>query len=262
MGFNMVTLSSFVIVQLHFVKHRALAAGMSAAGISVGTLIGGPVVGKLVQTFGWRGALLILAGISANCSVFGFLYRPVTQIRTSVKIPDVEIIDNKVAQPIEDKAKNVKNDGLRGMLVQLYRDMTNFSLFRNAAFAMCCFGTFFMNIGMVTFYQHTPKRAVFLEIEIDMAVLLPTVIGVATLVGRIVGSFTGNMRCTNRTLQYGLSVAVGGILLIVSAITTTFTSVAVLGAAIGFLGGKAFFDSLLSCIKLLIHHHLQMLMIL
>lgn len=242
MGFNMITLSSFVIVQQHFEKHRALAAGMSAAGISVGTLIGGPVVGKLIQTFGWRGALLILAGIAANSSVLGCVYRPVTQIQSSVKNLDVEMIDSKGTKPSADKAKNVKTEGLRGMLVQLYKDMTNFSLFRNAAFALCCFGTFFMNVGMVTFYQHTPKRAVFLEIKRDMAVLLPTVIGVATLTARIIGSFIANMSCTNRTLQYGVSIVLGGILLIVTAMATTFTSIAVLGAAIGFLAGKTLFD--------------------
>lgn len=243
MGFNMITLSSFVIVQQHFVKHRALAAGMSAAGISVGTLIGGPVVGKLVEAFGWRGALLILAGIAANGAVLGSFYRPVTTIRVSVNSSGNEMIDRKITKSDTGTAKIVKNDGLRGMLVQLYKDMTNFSLFRNTAFALCCFGTFFMNVGMVVFYQHTPKRAVFLKIERDLAILLPTVMGVATLVARIIGSIIGNMSCTNRTLQYGVSIVLAGILLIATATASSFTAVAVLSAAIGFLGGKALFDS-------------------
>lgn len=42
-----------------------------------------PVTQFLVQQFGWRGCVLILAGITLNCAVFGSLFRPVEHLRHS-----------------------------------------------------------------------------------------------------------------------------------------------------------------------------------
>ena len=74
----MVTLSSFVIVQKHFQKYRSLAAGLSASGISIGSLTSGPLVGFFISVYGWRGALLLMSGMAFNCCVFGCFYRYVT----------------------------------------------------------------------------------------------------------------------------------------------------------------------------------------
>ena len=74
-GFNTVILSSFVVVQQHFVKHRSLAAGLSAAGISVGSLTSGPIIGFFIRSYGWRGTLLLMAGLALNCVIFSLFYK-------------------------------------------------------------------------------------------------------------------------------------------------------------------------------------------
>lgn len=230
MGFNMVTLSSFVIVQQYFGKHRALAAGISAAGISVGTLSGGPIIGTLAVALGWRGALLILSGITLNCTLLGCFYRPI------VSTPKRSIVKD-LQDSNRNDTKTAKGEGLRKVFVQLCKDMTNFALFRNLAFALFCAGTFFMNIGLVIFYQHTPSRAVSLGMEKEVAARLPAAIGIATLVARIIGSFIGDLKFVNRTLQCGICLGLGGILLIFNTLTLSFATIALMGAAIGFLSG-------------------------
>ena len=42
-----------------------------------------PVTQYLVEQYGWRGCVLILAGITLNCAVFGSLFRPVEHLRHS-----------------------------------------------------------------------------------------------------------------------------------------------------------------------------------
>lgn len=42
-----------------------------------------PVTQYMVEQFGWRGCVLILAGVTLNCAVFGSLFRPVEHLRHS-----------------------------------------------------------------------------------------------------------------------------------------------------------------------------------
>ena len=95
-----------------------------------------------------------------------------------------------------------------------------------------------MNLGLTIFFQHTPSRAVSFGVIKSEAVLIPTVIGVATAIARIIGGVIGNMSCTNRTLQYGISICVGGLLLMLTSQATTFLSISILGAVTGFVAGR------------------------
>lgn len=211
----MTTLTSFVIVQQHFRRHRALAAAIAASGVSVGALSSGPLIRALLDAYHWRGTLLLMSAIALNSCVFGALYRPATCARRRTATPQVAT--------------------LGGTLRQLFRDMTNFSLFSNVPFTLICLGTFLTNIGLTVFFQHTPSRANALGIQSYS--LLPMINGIATAVARIAGGLIGNMRCTNRPLQYGVSMIVGGGLLVVLGTVVTFEPVAAVGAGVAFMAG-------------------------
>lgn len=228
MGFNMVILSSAIIVQQHFQKHRALAAGISAAGISVGTLTGGPIIGTLAESFGWRGAFLILSGIAANCAIFGCFYRtPAAPISKQNHLTDPNA--NSVA---------VRKGLISRVFVEIYEEMTNFALLRNLDFSLICVGSFFIYKGLTIFFQHTPSRAVSLGIEKQSAAQLPIAIGIALLVARIFGSFVGDVKFVNRTLQYSVCFILSGIVVIVGTMATSFATIAAAGAIPGLLSGR------------------------
>jgi len=230
----MVTLTSFIIVQQHFKKFRALAAAIAGCGLSVGSLCAGPLLTAMLDAYQWRGTLLLMSAMVLNCSVFGALYRP----------PPTHL-----PHRVRRQQKSSGSDGIQGKhsggsdvtlcttLQQLLRDLTNFSLFYNASFTLVCIGTLMMNFGLMVFIHHTPSRAVFLCIPRRDAYLLPTVIGVALLVGRVIGGIIGNLSCTNRLLQYGVSIVTGGLLIILLGSLSSFNTLAVFGAATGFVTG-------------------------
>lgn len=51
-------------------------AGIAVCGSGFGTFIFAPLTDYLIKTFGWRGALLVIAAIVLNCILFGALFRP------------------------------------------------------------------------------------------------------------------------------------------------------------------------------------------
>ncbi|GAU93371.1 hypothetical protein RvY_05324 [Ramazzottius varieornatus] len=80
-GFGFVYLPAIVIVGEYFDKKRALATGIAVSGSGVGGFFFSKVIiPLLLEAYGLQGCLLVLAGISFNCAVFGALFRPLRAV--------------------------------------------------------------------------------------------------------------------------------------------------------------------------------------
>lgn len=75
-GFGLIYLPAIVSVTMYFEKKRSLATGIAVCGSGFGTFIFAPIISKLLTEFGWRGSILIIAGIVLECILFGALFRP------------------------------------------------------------------------------------------------------------------------------------------------------------------------------------------
>uniref|UniRef100_A0A224YTN2 Integral to membrane n=1 Tax=Rhipicephalus zambeziensis TaxID=60191 RepID=A0A224YTN2_9ACAR len=75
-GFGLIYLPAIVSVNQYFSKKRALATGIAVCGSGMGAFVFAPFCQYLLTIFSWKGALMILAGLSLNCAVFGALMRP------------------------------------------------------------------------------------------------------------------------------------------------------------------------------------------
>ncbi|CAH1785203.1 unnamed protein product [Owenia fusiformis] len=75
-GFGIAYLPGIVIVSQYFEKKRTLAIGVAASGIGFGSFIYPPMIDALNNQYGWRGALLMLSGITLNICVAGAFMRP------------------------------------------------------------------------------------------------------------------------------------------------------------------------------------------
>ncbi|NXL40826.1 MOT13 protein, partial [Glaucidium brasilianum] len=76
LGWALVFTPSLGTVGRYFPARRALATGLVVSGASISGLALGPLVPWLLDTYGWRGALLLLAAISFNLVAAGALLRP------------------------------------------------------------------------------------------------------------------------------------------------------------------------------------------
>lgn len=75
-GAGMVYLPAVAVPAFYFEKRRSLAMGLGTAGIGGGMFLLAPVINWLIQYYGWRGTMLVLAGFSLNLCVAGALMRP------------------------------------------------------------------------------------------------------------------------------------------------------------------------------------------
>lgn len=68
-------MTAVVSIAFWFDKKRTFATGIGASGTGLGTFVFAPLTQYLIETFGWRGATLILAGALLNFAVCGALMR-------------------------------------------------------------------------------------------------------------------------------------------------------------------------------------------
>lgn len=83
-GFCLIYMPSVITVGYYFERWRALATGISLCGSGVGTFIMAPVSTMLINSLGWRDALLVQAGMILLCAFFGLAFRPIKPIQVTV----------------------------------------------------------------------------------------------------------------------------------------------------------------------------------
>ncbi|XP_069115284.1 monocarboxylate transporter 12-like isoform X2 [Argopecten irradians] len=80
-GFCMMFIPAIIVVGLYFDKKRALATGIATSGSGLGTFGYAYLTDALLSSYGWRGTILILAGIVLNVVVCGLVFRPLLNRR-------------------------------------------------------------------------------------------------------------------------------------------------------------------------------------
>lgn len=74
-GFGLIYVPAVITVGFYFERYRALATGIGVCGSGIGTFLFAPLSSYLIETRGWREALLYQAAIVLSCAIFGALFR-------------------------------------------------------------------------------------------------------------------------------------------------------------------------------------------
>ncbi|XP_077283467.1 solute carrier family 16 member hermes [Arctopsyche grandis] len=74
------------IVTSYFVKRRGLANGLCMSGSALGSIILPPVLRYLLETYGYRGAVLIMGGVTLHVWVAAIFFQPVEEHMKRVPI--------------------------------------------------------------------------------------------------------------------------------------------------------------------------------
>ncbi|CAD5113872.1 DgyrCDS3036 [Dimorphilus gyrociliatus] len=269
-GLGLMYLPAIVSVTFYFEKKRSFATGLAVCGSGVGTFAIAPLTEVLLQEYGWRGAILLQAGLILNCCICGALFRPLEE----EKIEEEEEVSKEI-EPISAPAKehiNIKmtrKDAFYSASLEnipmyksdpaLYKasiasipredyeepskpcseikNMMDFTLFLNPFFVMFAVSNFFTSIGFYVPYAYLKDRAVLEGHSDAKATLLLSIVGVANTVGRVVFGFLSDRKFINRLMLYNTALFICGIATAFSTISSAYPFLVTYAVFFGVLVG-------------------------
>ncbi|RUS77294.1 hypothetical protein EGW08_014958 [Elysia chlorotica] len=114
-GLGLQYLPSLAIIPLYFTKRRSFAVGVAVSGAGVGVFLYPLFLIWLEEKYTWRGAMLILSGISLNMAVCSALIRPVENIGEQKVSKDVQEStspenQNFITEPTRENGTNTRSN--------------------------------------------------------------------------------------------------------------------------------------------------------
>ena len=112
-GFGLVFTPCVVVISEYFLKYRVIAMGLSISGTGLGTIVYPWLSRLLLQVYGWRGALIMSAGINAHVCIAALVMRPNREPK-KVKVltkrqPTLGLSQNSVSSPLNKSQNSVSS---------------------------------------------------------------------------------------------------------------------------------------------------------
>ncbi|KAK4008227.1 hypothetical protein OUZ56_013378 [Daphnia magna] len=253
-------------VGFYFDKRRALATGIALCGSGAGTFVFAPVIYLLLETYTVSGAFLILSGIYLNCAVLGSLLVPLKPQRRKKLQEDVKLfVDDVVTQSVPHTFNEVERVDQNEVTVQeqlvkktvhsgkleqqcasdpidqkpVQKHLANvlklfkFSLFRSPTFVVVCVSSFFQSIGWFVPSVYLTAHATKMGIPKGEAPFLLSVIGIASMIGRIFNGWLADQPCVNLLFLNNVGLSVAGVLITLCPFFFSYELLVVFSAIFG-----------------------------
>nr|XP_020655411.1 monocarboxylate transporter 13-like [Pogona vitticeps] len=206
---------SMSLVTRYFNRRRAMAHFVVFSGAGIASLAFPPLFQFLVDSYGWRGGLLVLSGISSHLVVCGALLRPLNVAATGA-----------VPSP-EEESRGKRLASLLGLKLLCHWD---FMVFSGAGFLMA--------LGYFIPVAHLLPHARETGFDEYQAAFLVSAVGVADIVGRILGGWLAS--CTSLTLIHQLTLwtLLTGISLLAIPLARSYGVMLAVSICYGFLGSS------------------------
>ncbi|XP_035693475.1 monocarboxylate transporter 13-like [Branchiostoma floridae] len=174
-GFSLMFSPSLAMVGRYFDKRHATANGIGVCGTGIGIFAFPPLYQFLIDEFGWRGALLIVAGTALNGCVCGALMRPL-HFKDDRKEENVNI----EAQGITDTEPKKRPHHFCEKIMESF-DVT---LLKHRPFLVYCVSLFAISLGNSMIFVHLVAHAQNVGIEKTAAAFILSVLGISEAVSR------------------------------------------------------------------------------
>ncbi|XP_070533822.1 monocarboxylate transporter 12-like isoform X2 [Ptychodera flava] len=247
-GLGLTFTVSIEMVSIYFKRRLKIAVGIALAGVGAGQLILSLLTQFLVETYGWRGTLIILSAFEAHVCVAGALLRPLT---TEVNDPvqpsnspvsvvvttnhdskdskldgDDEYFHDIISYPPsevtameEDKRKE---DSILCSVKSFLKTVFGVELLKKPI----CLFLLFISIGYgfseLIVFVHLVRRARDFGIGDTQSAYLPAVMGLIQLTGRPIIGVVGQIPCVKAHAIVGVVLAVFGVFTVISTYIRSF----------------------------------------
>ncbi|XP_054475509.1 LOW QUALITY PROTEIN: monocarboxylate transporter 2 [Anoplopoma fimbria] len=269
-GCAMTWTPTVTMLGLYFEKRRPMANAMASAGECVLTFVLTPLFQLLIDSYSWRGALLILGGLQFNLCVCGMLLRPVKaprEVTCEVKeeeeglslellpkdnseqskpscleagmrvtdgsdqgLEDPEDIPNLTKKVSDNRTKKAE---LRTKILR-YVDYT---LITNARFMVYSMFGVFAALGLFAPALFLVPYAHSKGIEEYQAAALMSISAAMDLFGRLFFGWVANLRLVETVQQLTATVILLGTVLLLCPLASSYSELAVFSAVYGLVFG-------------------------
>ena len=222
LGLGLIYLPAVVAISFYFDRKRALATGIAVSGAGIGTFIFAPVTQLLLDLYGWKGTILIDAGILLNCIACGMLFRqdervkllcaptPQSSPQPPPSPPPCEYgasSDSKEHKLAESKAEELSQPSResRG------RFSSEMNLIKDPVCIMFCVSNFLSCLGYCVPYIFLTDLSLSIGAGAEESAFLVSIIGISNTVARILFGFISDFKCVNRFLFYNTNLTLCGL---------------------------------------------------
>ena len=189
-----------VIVPTYFKKRKNIAIGITTLGYSLSVIALAPVIQYMVNHLGWRGAMLMLGGITLQTVVCGALMKP--------------------AHFTSDRMSNTER---KNTVKSFCHELCDFSSLKD--FNICLYTVSFplYIFGFNTALHHLSSRAVAHGVKNDAAAMLTTLISVGSMCARFPIAFLAQWKRTDIVLLYSVTMTLAGVLTITNGLYYSYS---------------------------------------
>ncbi|XP_035499305.2 monocarboxylate transporter 13 [Scophthalmus maximus] len=254
-GYALTWTPTVTMLGLYFEKRRPMANALSSAGECILTFVLTPLFQLLIDTYSWRGALLILGGLQLNLCVCGMLLRPrkATAGRTCVGGGVAEETEEPGASEGSDQgtvqicledpgeipnSEDSKCRGTKGAEIRTkILRYVDYTLITNAQFMVYSMFGLFAALGFFAPALFLVPYARSKGIEEYQAAALMSISAVLDLSGRVLFGWVANLRLVETMQQLTATVILLGTVLLLCPLTSSFAELAAFSAAYGLVYG-------------------------
>lgn len=224
---------TMTMLGLYFDKRRPIANAVSSAGECVLTFVFTPLSQWLIDSYSWRGAMLILGGLQLNLCVCGVLLRPLTTVEDLKRAKEVKAEEEQMLQNNCQCLQQEKKRTLKSKLLPY----VDFTLIGNADFMIYSMFGLFAALGFFAPSLFLVPLARSRGVEEYQSAALMSISSVLDIIGRVTFGWVANLRLINTLRQLIVTVILLGAVLLLCPLASSFAGLVVFSASFGLVFG-------------------------
>uniref|UniRef100_A0A668A858 Monocarboxylate transporter 13 n=1 Tax=Myripristis murdjan TaxID=586833 RepID=A0A668A858_9TELE len=218
-GYALTWTPTVTMLGLYFEKRRPVANALASAGECILTFIFTPFFQLLIDSYSWRGAMLVLGGLQFNLCVCGMLLRPLNATREVTHLNSTKTCEE--TPDLTTKAQHPDN----------------YTLITNSRFMVYSMFGVFAALGFFAPALFLVPYARSQGIEEYQAAALMSISAVLDLIGRVSFGWFANLRLVETVQQLTATVILLGTVLLLCPLASSFLELAIFSAAYGLVYG-------------------------
>ena len=232
-----------------FKKRRAVANGIAFSGAAIGHLILPIVINLLMEQYGLKGTLLIMAAVSANVCVAGALLRPVSAYQRNPITKSHIIYDNKKEYvairekgnsgedvPVPNSKQKTDRWNVCKSVYKIYAGL-EWSLLKKWSFVLYGISFMLFSMSAPTYFHITPPNAEQIGHSKSQAAFMVSINGLGQLFGRFGVGFLADRHFVPTYIFMAVMASAGALSSFVTPYITGFIPLCCVGFAFAvFIG--------------------------